>query len=346
VLTFDVPIAGLTVRAEWLVGPVRVRPADDVLATVRDTAPAVAIDRFESSVSDLRAGAFAQVTAADIEEAVAIVRQAVDVLRVFQHVQHYITTLAQFGVAGDVPQSLMSYVVWDGTNTTYGFMSRGEILGWTFDDPNEWSRAPIFQWVASAIGADKPTEAQRRALVGVQMLAQAFVEQRPALKMVQTVTALEAWLLPRRQSSQTYRLARAVSYFGCGRHNGVMCGRQRDTCPYVGLQPDKGADLKQLRRLRTHGAAPPWFCAEWHRVVDWYDLRSDVVHGAGPVISMHEASSSLYWVAKWLAEPILEFLMSHPHEPIPALERELDALPAMPDWEARLGPLVPSPTST
>jgi hypothetical protein len=339
--TFAVPIEGLIVPAEWAVGPVRVRPADAVLAKVRADAPAVALDRFESLVAELRAGAFAEVDASDIESAVAIVGQAVDVLRVFQHVRHYITTLGQFGIAGDVSRGLMSYTIDDGSSTTYGFVSRGEAVGWTFSDPSEWSQDVTFQWAASAIGASEGSEAQSRALIGIQMLAQAFVEQRPALKMVQTVTALEAWLLPRRTRSQTFRLARAISYFGCGRHRSEQCGREKDTCPYLGLNPDVEADRQRLRLLRDHGADPPWLCSEWHRVVDWYDLRSDVVHGAGPVISMREASSSLYWVARWLAEPILDFLRTHPDDPVRALEREIDVLPTMPDWEARLGPLAP-----
>jgi hypothetical protein len=56
---------------------------------------------------------------------------------------------------------------------------------------------------------------------------------------------------------------------------------------------------------------------------------------------MRDASNSLYWVARWLAEPILDFLKAHPADPIAALEREIESLPPVPDWEARLGPLVP-----
>jgi hypothetical protein len=339
---FVVPIEGLTVPAEWSVGPVRVRPADAVLQELRTSpGPANGFDRFETLVTDVRAGAVAEVDASELEDAVGTVAQAVDVLRMFQHVRHYTTKLTQFGVAGDVSRGRMSYATRDANGTGYGFASRGELLGWTFSDPTEWPQASTFRWVGSAIGASQPTEAERRALVGAQLLSQAFVEQRPTLKMVQTVTALEAWLLPRRATSQTLRLARAVSYFGCGRHSDDLCGRARDTCLYLGLNPDVVADRRQLTQLRKLGAVPPWRCSEWHRVVDWYDLRSDVVHGGGPNISMRDASNSLYWVARWLAEPILDFLKAHPADPIAALEREIESLPPVPDWEARLGPLVP-----
>ena len=125
------------------------------------------------------------------------------------------------------------------------------------------------------------------------MLSQALVEQRGTFKMVELVGALEAWLLPRRAAGQTFRLARAIAYFGCGRGDDDLCGRSRATCPYLELNPDIPAERSKLKRLRIKGALPPWRCSEWHRVVDWYDDRSEVVHGSGPVISYKEASNSL-----------------------------------------------------
>jgi hypothetical protein len=337
---FVIPIEGLAVPCEWSVGPVRVRPAANVSSELRGGAPSKSRQQwFDDAVRDLHAGAFAEVSAEDLDGALGLVSQAVDILRVFQHVRHYTTRLTQFGVVGDVRRGLVPYAVTDGDRAGQGFTTRGEAIGWSFTDEAEWLEAPVFHWVASAVGAASPSEAQRRALIGVELLSSALVEQRPTLKMVLLVTALEAWLLPRQAGPLTYRLARAVSYFGCGRHADDLCGRTRETCLYLGLDPGRNAELQRLKRLRVKGSEPPWRCAEWHRVVDWYEDRSDVVHGAGPVIAMKDASNSTYWVARWLVEPILTFLHKHPVDPTDALERAFATLPAMRDWEARLGPL-------
>jgi hypothetical protein len=97
------------------------------------------------------------------------------------------------------------------------------------------------------------------------------------------------------------------------------------------------AERNQLKQLRIQGARPPRRCAEWHRVVDWYEDRSGVVHGSGPVISYKEASNALYWVCLNLTEPILQWLTEHPTDSVAALDAEIAALPPAPDWEARFG---------
>lgn len=155
--------------------------------------------------------------------------------------------------------------------------------------------------------------------------------------MVELVGALEAWLLPERGTGLTYRLARAVAFFGCGRQNDDLCGRHRDTCPCLALDPGRTSERNKLKLLRTEGTEPPWRCAEWHRVVDWYEDRSGVVHGSGQVISYKDASNALYWVCRNLAEPILQWLADHPTDPVAALDEAIAALPPAPDREARLG---------
>jgi hypothetical protein len=332
-----IPIDGLTVVADWVVGPVVFRPSADVLLEIEPDPTRNRVEGFHRLVDERSTGAFAQVDAADIDEAIDLVAQAVDVLRVFQHVRHFTTILTQFGIAGDVGGGVVPYATAGTQGTGYGFSHRGEVLGWTFDDPGEWVASEAFQWVATAIGSSRVTPAQRRAMVGVQLLSDAIVEQRGAFKMVALVTALEAWLLERRRSAQTFHLARAVAFFGCGRHSGDLCGRSRETCPYLELDPAESADVKRLKRLRTHGALPPWRCSEWHRVVDWHEQRSDVVHGAGPTISYKDASNSLYWVLRYLTEPILKWLSAHPEDPVRQLTADIGALPPAPDWESRLG---------
>lgn len=337
-LTFLVPIQGLTVLTDWKVGPVIVRPVTTASDDAQQGTALRHDERFDSLVAEQRAGAFAQAEADDLDGAIDLVAQAVDVLRVLQHVRHYeYLVTPQFGIAGDVGGGVVPFVQVDDGLTGHGFSYRGNPFGWIFSDPDEWTNAPVFRWVGDAIGASSPTESQRRALIGIQLLSQALIERRGAFKMVELVGALEAWLLPRQAGGQTFRLARATAYFGCGRHEGKLCGRSRDTCPYLELNPGKEGERSKLKLLRIKGAQPPWRCAEWHRVVDWYDERSDVVHGSGPVISYKDASNALHWVCRHLAEPILQWLADHPIDPVNALETEIAALPPGPDWEARLG---------
>jgi hypothetical protein len=335
--TFLVPIEGLTTLADWKVGPVVVRPAAEALNNARQGRALSNVEWFDELIAEQKSGAFATVEAADLDAAIDLVAQAVDVLRVLQHVRYFTSQLTQFGIAGDVGRGVVSYIQVEGAQVGRGFSRRGNPLGWTFSDPDEWDRSPVFQWAASAIGASSPSESQRRALVGIQLLSQALVEQRGTFKMVELVGALEAWLLPRQASGQTFRLARAVAFFGCGRHDNDLCGRSRETCPYLQLNPARDAERRELKRLRIKGALPPWRCSEWHRVVDWYDDRSAVVHGSGPIISYKDASNSLYWVCRYLTEPILQWLADHTTDPVTALEAEIASLPPGPDWESMLG---------
>jgi hypothetical protein len=335
--TFLVPIEGLTTLTDWKVGPVTIRPATEALNHARQGRTVDNVEWFDKLVAEQASGVFAMVEAGDLDAAIDLVAQAVDLLRVLQHVRHFTSELTQFGIAGDVGRGVVPYIKIDGGQVGQGFSRRGNSLGWTFSDPDQWANAHVFQWAARAIGASSPGESRRRALIGIQLLSQALVEQRGTLKMVQLVSALEAWLLPRRAAGQTFRLARAITFFGCGRPHDDLCGRSRDTCLYLQLNPDIDAERRKLKRLQIKGALPPWRCSEWHRVVDWYDNRSEVVHGSGPVISYKEASNALHWVCRYLTEPILQWLADHPTDPVAALDAEIAALPPAPDWEAQLG---------
>jgi hypothetical protein len=331
VSTYLVPIEGLTMPADWRVGPVVVRPAADAWRDAQQGRAPGKVAWLDKQAAEHTT--FGVVDANDRDEAVDRVAQAADVLRVFQHVRHFTSPLTQFGIAGDVGEGSLQYFTIDGGRAGHGVSRRGNPLGWAFSDPDEWNDAPVFQWAAGGIGASSPTESQECALVGIQLLSQALVEQRGTLKMVELVSALEAWLLLRSHAAQTFRLARAVAFFGCGRHGNDLCGRSRDSCPYLGLNPDVRTEQNKLKLLRRTGGAPPLRCSEWHRIVDWYDDRSDVVHGAGPTISRRDASSPLFWVCRYLAEPILQWLADHPTDPVGALEAEVAALPPAPAWE-------------
>ncbi len=332
--TFFFPIRGLTMPAPWNVGSVVVRPRADGLAAVTAQLSDAAAEQFEGELRD-NEQTVAEVVADNRDQALEQVAQAVDVLRVYQHVRFGRMRLTQFDVAGDVPAGGIAYARAGGDRGGHGFVHRGEYLGWQFSDSDDWRDSAAFQFVAGAIGHTDPSEGEQRALVGVQMLSQALIEQRSAFKIVNAVTALEAWLMPRHGAGKTFRFARAVSYFACG----SRCGRETDTCLYLASDPDQKSGVKKLKRLRDRGSSPPWRCSQWHDAVDWYEIRSGVVHGAGFDVDAKEASSGVFIVARYLAEPVLQWLASHPDSPVAQLEDAIKALPPSPDWEQRLGPL-------
>jgi hypothetical protein len=150
----------LTVLTGWKVGPVVVGPVAVVSNDVRQGLVPSDVEWFDKVVAVLGSGACAIVEAADRDAAIDLVAQAVDVLRVFQHVRYFCSELAQFGIAGDVGRGVVSYIKIGPDQSGRGFLYRGNSLGWTFSNPDEWTDAPVFQWAARAIGVSSPPESR------------------------------------------------------------------------------------------------------------------------------------------------------------------------------------------
>jgi hypothetical protein len=151
--------------------------------------------------------------------------------------------------------------------------------------------------------------------------------------MITLTSALEAWLLDRGRETQTYRLARHVAWFGCGLAADDLCGRSRPICPYLKLDPTSEGDRRRLSALRELGQDhTAWRCSEWHRVIDWHDARSGAAHGDPLVATVEEADEAEYWIAHYLAEPILEWIASHQDDPIGHLQAVMSAMPSPSNW--------------
>jgi hypothetical protein len=237
------------VTVDWQVGPVTVRPVENLVQEVTGRSPATwHPEAFTRQLADYRTGAMASVEAPDFETGLGQIVQVVRLLRVFQHVIHGVDSLSQFEIAGEIGKGVLPYMVQSSDGGfEYGLKSRGDPIGWTFKDRSAWENNEAFRWMADGIGRPASSDGQGRALVGVEFLAQALVERRPPFKLVALVTALEAWLLPRRKTSQTFKLARAVSYFACERGEGVPCRDWPNNCLYIGLRPDNDKDLGVLK---------------------------------------------------------------------------------------------------
>lgn len=337
---FVIPVAGLGVPTAWQAGRALVRPGADALAELGALQTNDSIrSRLEEMFADDLATAFVEAEAETLDEAIDISSEVIDLLRVYQHASFWFTAMGTFGLTGDLMNGTLRYGQVVNESSGFGWQHRGPHLGWSFQAPDQWPPPSVFNRLGEVVGSEREEKGVQRAFVGIHYLSQALAEARPAFQMVSLVTALEAMLLRRGPGSQTYRLARAISFFGCGVQDDNLCGRSRETCTYLAQNPDEQRDRGVLKTLRRVGEQPPWRCSEWHRVVDWYDLRSDVVHGGGPKVDPDDAQSAVFWTLRYLTVPILTWLIDHPDDPIGDLDAALAALPAPPDWEARLGPL-------
>jgi hypothetical protein len=335
--TFYIPIEALTVPGSVSIGPITLTPTENVLRQLSPADAELAANQVLYLADEYEIKTFACVDTEEKDEAFELATQAVDVLRVFQNVRYHDGPLGQFCVAGDIGNRALRYASFDGSTAGSGGTLRGEPFGWTMPSLEDWSNATTFLWAARAIGSARTTEAQRRAIVGIQLLSQAVAENRGTFKMVTLVTALEALLLEQQPYGQSLRLARHVAYFGCGNHSNDLCGRSRDTCPYLALDPGQSSSRRKLERLKQVSKQPPLYCAEWHRVVDWYENRSDVIHGGDLSTTYKSARLALYWALRNIVEPILTWLATEPVDPVPELIGEISSLPAPPDWERPLG---------
>lgn len=331
--TYSISIQGLSVTSEVRVGPVTVRPTREVMEELgRDLQPSESelFERFEERIAEAHITALAKVVVEDRTEAIGLVRDALDVLRVFQHLEYGITRLSQFGLADDVGGGAIFYTQ-QRDRTGFSAMYLGHATGWTFTDVGRWNSSALRQ-VAESIGVETAPEGHVRALRGIRHLSQAIVGRRPESRIIEVVSAIEAWLRPSGSGPQTLQLARTFAFFNC-----AGCGRDRETCPYLELEPTERSALNRLKALRSHGVDPPWLCSEWHRFMDWYETRSELVHGRGAAVDVKEASSAVFWTYSHVMPNVIAWLTEHPDDPIGDLAAAIEGLPPAPDWEGRLG---------
>lgn len=186
-----------------------------------------------------------------------------------------------FGLPGEVGRASVTYAQ-QGEHSGFGWRLLGGHVGFTFVQAAQkaWEQSVGFQFLAGAVGAPRPCESQRRALLAADLLSHSILSHRPAGKVISVVRALEALLLPRNRDSQTFRLARSVAFFGCGLPEGSLCGRDRPTCMDLANDPAGKADRAALTEWQARADADPrWRCSEWEAALDLYATRSALVHG-------------------------------------------------------------------
>ena len=335
-----IPIDGLKIPRQWKVGRVTLHPGNAGPDLIRDVPPVeVEGDFYRDGVHELLESAkdstIAEVPGgSDVDAAIDELRSSLDVLRLFQLSRQTIQSTS-FGLPGDVLASRIGYIaIWE--NSAPGHRFVGEYLGFTFteDSYDDWASSTAFQFLSDSLADPSSTEGAHRAVAGASLLARAATEHRSDLKMLSVMAALEAWLLNRHSGPQTFRLARHVTWFGCGLPGDNLCGRDRPICAYLHLSPNNSCDRSRLSSLRVLGNTHvAWRCSEWHRVMDWYDARSDAAHGVPNAVDAREASSAEYCVLHYLMEPILNWLREHPQAPVADLEAMIDAVEEPDRWQ-------------
>ena len=338
--TYDylVPIHGLTITGSWQLGSVTLLDTIETRRLIDGHPSRDALHPLSNETVDEFAAALefasAHVRATSSAEAVDLARTAVELLRVFQQSQSRSET-TMFGLPGELHSSRVDYLVL-GDRTGVGWTFRGHHPGWTFtpDQVAVFQNLPGFEFAAQSIGKTNPSEGENRALLASRLASQAILEQRPSMKLLYSIIAAETLLLDRSTVPQSFRLARRSVYFLCGQPESKLCGRDRPTCPALGNTPETTAGRKGLAEFRDRGRRDVrWRCSEWHHVLDWYDDRSDVVHGGDLLAEEAEAGKALFWLVARLLPAVFRWLSDHPDDPISNLEAAIESLPDPPDWE-------------
>jgi len=265
-----IPLSSLRVPASFEIGGVVLHPsaiADELIdrSNVENRNRDWVTPRVREVLDHANDGCIAYVRdATNIDDAIDSVRAALDCLRLF-HLSRREWETAAFGLPGDVYQAPIHYVALEG-DIHHGatFFGGASGLDLTTEDVELFGESLEFGFLSDALSRGDTTEGRRRARVGTQLFGRAALEHRPDLKMLGLVSALEAWLIERdERGAQTLRLARHVSWFGCGAHNNASCGRRRPICPYLHLKPESKTDRTRLSLLRDLGNEhTAWRCSE------------------------------------------------------------------------------------
>ena len=340
-----VPIGSLWVPCEWQVGRVTFHPGDTADSLLAGTPPVRPVDdlyaqRVDQVLSEAREGCLAEVRTPGIKEALPLVGDALAALRVFKH-GRLLAEADEFGLPWEVGTQTVRYLaVWDRAVKARATF-RGVPAGWGFsaEDRDAWEQSPAFAFISRALSSDEPTDAERRVWHAVRFLSRAILEQSDDQKLLNLVIALGALLTKRGKSMA---LAQKVAWFGCGRFEGELCGQVRPVCPYLWLNPDRKKERKLLERLKVLAEVETsWLCSEWLDAFEWYEQRSQVVHGDGSdPVDDREASSAIFRVVRYLLGPICEWMEAHPDDPVGDLDKKIESVPLPPEANEMLS-LIP-----
>lgn len=271
----------------------------------------------------------ARVEAPDRDDAVDLVETALDVLRGFLY-GRALAQMPSFGIRQGVLGGSVRYADLDAGGIGWFRIGHVTGVGLTEETCSAFDSSPFNSVCGAAVGTSDISDAQRRGLIAIRLASQALLSHDPGLQTVLSMTAAEVLLFGPTEDSAKFQLARRAAFLLCGSPEDKLCGRGRDSCVILTTDPNAPGGKKATQKLRALGNYDyTWRCSEWHRVLDWYDSRSAVVHHGHPV-SRENASPFVYWLLHDLIPQALRWFSEHPNESISALLAELARLPEPP----------------
>ena len=338
------PVPGLEVSRTWDVGLVRVHPAGSAAELVeearrgaRPDLPAWFQDRSDQAVAELGRSAVAEVEVeGGIDEAIVLVESALAIMRAVQHIENPASAsrIQTFGLPGQAASALISY--FSLSDKAPGWKGAGVLGGWSFGDESHaaWTGDPAYRFLDQALKqpGDQRTLLQRRALIAIELLSQAWLSWQPDTAFLSAVMALEVLLGEPGDRDKKFRIARRVSYFICGWLEASYLAGGRPACPLLALplraRGQPGPDLERLIGDIKAGNVRP--CTQFFDVVGLYDARNQIVHGGSLGLSESQESQATWFIAAWLLRPVLRWFAEHPDADLPELDKEIASLPAAP----------------
>ncbi len=302
----------------------------------------------DKTEADLDSNAVAEVDVnGGADEAIPLIETALAALRAVQHIENPMSAhrIQTFGLPGQTTTALLSYYNLSGAAP--GWQRVGVLGGWPFseDTHSKWSQDPGYRFLDQALkrSDDRRTPLQRRAIVAIEQLSQAWLTWQPDIALLSFVMALEALLGEPDDFAKKFRLARRVSYFTCGmpktrRYIDEKC----PACPFMAMPLDRkgkpGAALDEVMRVVAESGARGTACTYFFDVLRLYNTRNAIVHGNRPDLDLtHRGVDRAAWfIVAYLLHPVLSWFAQHPDAELTALDEEIAALPVMP-WPPEAG---------
>jgi hypothetical protein len=338
------PVLRLGLSKPWDVGTVRFHPAgaaSEMIASQGDSengfGPTWYQELVKAKAGELDNWAVADVTVSGVQEAIPLVERAVAVLRTVQHIDNPMvsTRLQTFGLPGQVGSARIDYLSLS-PGPAWGWQHWGALAGWSFGDQsyNRWMTDPAYRFINAALSRTDAnrTPLQRRALIAIDLLSQAWLSWQPDVSLLNHVMAIEALLGEPHDQNKKVRIARRASYFVCGWPRERYPDGRRPACPYLSLPiNDRGQPQAELDRIIQGGRQAAFdagiYCSMFFDLLDLYNDRNEIMHRGKLELTPEEEGPATWFIASWLLQPVLTWFAEHPDAELSELDAEIGLLP-------------------
>ncbi|GAB2709750.1 hypothetical protein ACX801_12405 [Arthrobacter bambusae] len=342
-IVFYFPVEGLRISSAIKIGAGSFIPGGDAPNKIPSLDPGLDKlkhhhERHGRFLENLAAGSYYEVSANSRDEAFSLSDNAIHLLRLYYHYQGRMgATHPAFGLPGQTSTANTWYLRRTAEHVTPGWHRDGHVLGVEIPEKilEEFRSSKAFAFASNAIATLTPSQgAQSKAAVGIELMSQALIGLNHSVNVMHWVQALEAMITDRSTSAQTFHFARRGAFFGCGRLNDSLCGRDRNICRALKQDPADNRQRTILKNLINGTDTTERLCSEWSQLMDWYDARSDYAHGGlmrDPSTGVARDAAKLdldirTWILNFYMVPILIWLSEHAMHPVADLDHTLASL--------------------